>query len=84
MKTGVPCNENRFSPVKKNYTEKTLFFITGMGLQCNQYYFLIRVDFLIPTIILFEQCEVHGSRLAFFKQAARLWLPSLSLQIDEK
>ena len=27
----------------------------------NKYYFLIVVDFLLPPIILFEQCEVHGS-----------------------
>ena len=26
---GKPCNENRFLPVKKNYTGKTLFSLQG-------------------------------------------------------
>ena len=51
----------------------------------DEYYFLIGVEFLLPNIILFEQCEVHGSRLAFFKHAASLWpklyIPS-TLNID--
>ena len=61
MRTGVPCNENRFFPVRIYYTGKTLFWpCTGPVRDCSVCY----------REMLKNHCEYVSIKFCFFSEKA--------------
>ena len=68
MRTGVPCNENRFFPVRIYYTGKTLFWpCTGPVWDCSVHLFLAseRCFWPLPAFMRSEVKKNHAPVLPY-------------------
>ena len=75
MRTGVPCNENRFFPVRIYYTGKTMFWpCSGGSSVAGKMAFMINSgEYSIQTSNI-ERCKPQTKSLIDWAKESTVWM----------